>query len=294
MSSFRNAAGRWRAARVLVALAAATACLGAVVAYAATRSVGGHQKAHRAQTSERLWSPELIEAPPETTAASDPQIRFHVRPRNPSTQPAPGGPEPAEPETSTRRFQCRVDGSDWSACRSPYRLTGLVPGSHGFAVRVFNRENRAGEPVAISWQQIAVAATSSPPSPPPAPPKPDEPVAPKQFSIEALEEPENLYPGFPPTTIPVRIANPNSVPIEVTALSVAIGEAPAGCTTENFELTPAGVSPTEPVQVPANGSVDLPTATVEAPSIRMLNLPVNQDACQELQIPLVFSGEAQG
>jgi hypothetical protein len=293
MSPFSNAGGRWRAARVLVAMAAAMACLGAAVAYAATRPAGGHRQARQPQSSERLWTPELIEAPAETTSASEPQFRFHVKPRKPSTQPSTGGPEAAEPETPTRRFQCRVDGGDWIGCRSPYRLSGLAPGSHRFAVRVFNRENRVGEPVAVSWQQITVPVSDPPPLP--APPEPAEPVAPpKQFSIAALAEPENLYPGFPPTAIPVRITNPNSVPIEVTALSVAIGEAPATCAAENFELTPAGASPTEPVQVPAGGSVDLPTATVEAPSIRMLNLPVDQDACQELQVPLVFSGEAQG
>jgi hypothetical protein len=293
MSPFRNAAGPWRAARVLVALAAASACLGAVVAYAATRSNGGHHRGQKAPQQERLLRPELIEAPPEATEASDPQLRFHVQPRKPPIPPPPGGPEPAEPETSTRRFQCRVDGGDWAACRSPYRLAGLAPGSHRFAVRVFNRENRVGEPVAVSWQQIPRPRTSSPTAAAP-PAQPDEAAAPKQFSIEALEAPEDLFPGFPPTLIPVRITNPNSVPIEVTALNVAIGEAPAGCAAENFELTAAGVSPAEPVLVPAGGAVDLPTATAEAPSIRMLNLPVNQDACQELQIPLVFDGEAQG
>jgi hypothetical protein len=290
-SPFRNAAGRRRAARALVALAAATACLGAVVAYAATRSGGRHhQQGGSAERRERLLRPELIEAPPESTAVSDPQFRFRVRPRKPTAPPSPGGPEPAEPKTPSRRFQCRLDGGDWEPCGSPYRLTGLAPGPHRLAVRVFNRENRAGEPTAASWRQTSPPAAD----PPPAPPAPAEPAEPRRFSIEALAEPEDLYPGFPPTVIPVRITNPNQAPIEVTALSVAIGEAPAGCAAENFELTPAGVSPAEPLPVPASGSVELPTATVAAPSIRMLNLPVSQDACQEQRIPLVFGGEAQG
>jgi hypothetical protein len=46
--------------------------------------------------------------------------------------------------------------------------------------------------------------------------------------------------------------------------------------------------------VPAEGSASLPSATVSAPTIAMLNLPVNQDACQGVEIPLDFAGEAQG
>jgi hypothetical protein len=163
----------------------------------------------------------------------------------------------------------------------------LTPGSHRFAVRVFNRENRAGEPAGFSW------LIQTPPEPPRQPAQ-NPPAEPQQFSIEALREPEDLLPGFPPQSIPVRITNPNSVAIEVTEVTVAIGDAPADCPAENFELTPAGASPAEPVPVPPGSSVDLPAAGIEAPAIRMLDLPIEQDACQEAEIPLVFSGEARG
>ena len=46
--------------------------------------------------------------------------------------------------------------------------------------------------------------------------------------------------------------------------------------------------------MPAEGSASLPSATVSAPAIAMLNLPVNQDPCQGAEIPLDFVGEAQG
>jgi hypothetical protein len=229
--------------------------------------------------------PQLIETPPETTAISDPQFRFNVPPRSSAAAapPQPGQPAPG----STRRFQCRVDGSNWSECRSPYRLSGLAPGSHHFAVRVFNREERAGEASGFDWRQTAPEAAAAPPSR-------TEAIEPKPFSIVALADPEGLYPGLAPTPIPIRVTNPNDVAIEVTKISVTIGEAPASCPAENFELTAAGASAEDPLPVPANSSVDLPEAGFAAPAIAMIDLPVEQDACRGAEIPLVFSGEAQG
>ncbi len=300
-----TAVGRRRAARAIIALAAVTACLGAVVAYAATRSGGGKHgngggKVTKARHRERLLTPQLLETPPMSSSEDEPQFRFNVPPREPPEQ-SPEGGAGTEPATarrgSTRDFECRVDRDEWSACSSPYRPAALGPGSHRFAVRVYNREERVGETVDYSWQQIAATQAEAPQQPTPTPPPPapvEEPVPPKGFTIEALEEPEGLYPGLPPHPIPVRIGNPNPVPIEITSLTVAIGVAPDACAAENFELTPAGVSPEAPLTVPAEGSVDLPAAEVAAPSIQMLNLPVNQDACQELPIPLVFGGEAHG
>lgn len=312
MSPLLQAAGRRRAARVLFALAAATACLGAALALAATRPAGGEEpqalgenrvvkgvggsspgpgggvgpKRHR----ERLLRPQFLEAPPPSTEDANPTFRFHVPPRKaPDASPA-DGPDAPSLQGSTRRFQCRIDGDGWQDCKSPYRLSGLSPGEHRFAVRVFNRDGRLGETTETSWVQ------TSPPEPDIAvgPATGTETVEAKEFSIEALAEPEGLFPGFPPTPIPLRITNPNPVPIEVTALRVAIGDAPEGCGAANFELVPGAVSPSEPLQIPAGGSAELPTETIAAPSVRMLNLPVNQDACQEAQIPLIFSGEARG
>lgn len=310
MSPRRFATSRQRAARVLIALAAAAACLGAVVAYAASRSSGAHQglggrRAVQQPTAsvpgeeavlasrEALLRPQLIEAPPQTTSTGEPQFRFHVQPRKPAAAPAPEPEESGQPgRTSSRRFQCRLDGEDWSECRSPRRLTGLVPGSHHFAVRVFNREGRAGEAVDYEWRQTPPAIAVAPGTAVPV--AAGEAVEPQPFSIVALRQPENLYPGLPPTAIPVRIANPNDVAIEVTEIAVAVREAPANCRAENFELTPAGASPADPLLVPAGGSVDLPATGTAAPTIRMVDLPVEQDACRGAEIPLLFSGEAHG
>jgi hypothetical protein len=114
------------------------------------------------------------------------------------------------------------------------------------------------------------------------------------FSIELRGQLEELYPGHPHQQLALVISNPSSVPIEVTSLTVAIGAAPPSCPAENFALTQASVSPSSPLAVPANGSVELPTATVSAPSIGMHNLAVNQDPCRGVEVPIAFSGEARG
>lgn len=268
-------------------LAAVAACLGAALAYGATNRAAAPQ-------GERLLRPQLIEAPGATVTGDEVQLRFNVPPRT-SRAPAPAGEQPTEPRTSTRRFECRLDGGSWSRCASPYRLTGLAPGAHQFAVRVFNREGRPGEPARAAWRQIAAGAADAQGAAGVqgvTPEVRDQGEA-QQFSITALKQPEDLYPGLPATEIPVRIANPNPVPIEVTAVSVAVAEGSA-CGPENFATVPAAIAPAEPLRVPAEGSVDLPTESVQAPSIRMLDLPVNQDHCQGLSISLRFSGEARG
>lgn len=298
MSPRRIAAGRARAIKAILALAAASACLGAV-AYAATRpedpAAGlGRSKpigaapqhgadAPRGTGRERLLRPRFIEYPESISSLAEPQFRFHVPPRSqppdqppPGSSPSPGSGEPAP----SRRFQCRLDDGGWRVCGSPYRLGGLAPGGHAFAVRAFSRAGLAGPVASYSWRYVEPAE--------------QEQVDPKPFTIELSGELEHLYPGHPAQQVPVLIANPNSVPIEVTSLTVDVSGDPPNCSAENFALTPSSVSPTVPLTVPAGGSVDLPTEKIAAPSISMLNLPVNQDACRRTEVPLVFGGEAHG
>lgn len=294
MSPRRIAAGRARAIKAILALVAASACLGAV-AYAATRPedpVAGLGRSKPISAAPRhgagapggiggarLLRPRFIEYPESISSLADPQFRFHVPPRpQPPDQPSPspGYGEPAPP----RRFQCRLDDGGWKACGSPYRLGGLVPGTHTFAVRAFNRAGLAGPVASYAWRYSVPAG--------------QEQVDPKPFTIELRGELEHLYPGYPAQQVPVRIANPNPVPIEVTTLTVDISGDPPNCSVENFALTPSSVSPTAPLTVPAAGSVNLPTEKVAAPSISMLNLPVSQDGCRGTEVPLAFDGEAHG
>ena len=294
MSPGRIAVGRARAIRALLALIAVSACFGAV-AYAATRpehrapilaesKPAGVAPQHgvdapRGNGEEPLLRPRFIEYPEAISVVAEPQFRFHVPPRPRSLRPAPPGP--SGPPQPPRRFQCRLDGGGWRTCSSPHRLGGLSLEDHAFAVRAFNRAGRPGPAVGHSWRRAEPA------------PGGDQ-VDPKPFSIELSGQLEELYPGFPAQPVPVLIANPNPAPIEVTSLTVAIAGNPPGCSAENFSLTPSSASSAAPVRVPAGGSVSLPTATTSAPSISMLNLSVNQDACRGADIPLVFDGEAHG
>jgi hypothetical protein len=270
MSPSRIAAGRGRWLRAILALAIASACLGAV-AYAAIRP-------ERQASGERLLEARLLEVPAASSTAAEPQFRFHVPPRargdNPPLLPGSGGGR-----KSSRRFQCRLDNGRWETCSSPHRLGGLATGEHFLAVRAFNRDDRAGPAASYTWRQLA-------------PSSPAAEVDPKQFTIETPEAPHDLFPGDPAQAVPLLIANPNPVAIEVTSLTVAIAADSPACPAENFRLTQSSVSPAAPLTVPANGSVSLPTAA--APAIAMLNLPVNQDGCRSAEVPLVFSGEAHG
>lgn len=114
------------------------------------------------------------------------------------------------------------------------------------------------------------------------------------FSIELRGELAELFPGHPAQQVSLVVSNPNSEPIEITGLTVAIGDETPSCPAENFALTQSNVSPTTPLVIPADASLELPSAGISAPTIGMLNLPVNQDPCQGAEVPLVFSGEARG
>jgi hypothetical protein len=255
----------------LLALIVAVGCLGAV-AYAASRPAGGGAGSGAVAKGKRKRPPRprFIEVPSPTTIGSDAQFRFHVAPRSRPGPPQSGpGGEPRAP----RRFQCQLDNGGWSACGSPHVAVGLRPGTHAFAVRALGRRANPGRAARFSWQQ----------------------VEPKPFSIEPKGASKGMLPGDPPQPLPVLVVNSNSVPIEITSLTVAVAEDPPGCPGDpNFELIPASGSPSAPLAVPAGGSVSLPSATVSAPAIALRNLPVNQNACQGARVRLTFSGQAHG
>lgn len=105
----------------------------------------------------------------------------------------------------------------------------------------------------------------------------------------------NLMPGVA-TAIPLTLANPNGVPIFVTALTVTIApdSTPAGCSSaNNVQLTQSNASSADPITVPARGSVTL-TSAPRAPKITLLNLPgVNQDVCKNKSFALTYSGSSR-
>ncbi len=61
----------------------------------------------------------------------------------------------------------------------------------------------------------------------------------------------------------------------------------------NVAVTQSDVSATKPVRIAAGASVTLPSQGVAAPTIRMLNLSTNQDACKNATFSLSYNGSAR-
>jgi hypothetical protein len=279
--SARGSADR-RAIRVILALIAVSACLGAAAALA--RPGGGpglegrvtvtapRESAKSPEGEARPPRPSFVESPEATSALGETQLRFHIPPRSGRPQPQPPVPSPApSPAKPRRHFQCRFDGGEWHACRSPHRLGAVPPGAHAFAVRALTRSGVPGPVASYSWRQ----------------------VDPKPISIAAEDFDEALFPGRPRSAL-VTVVNPNDVPVEVTRLTVALASDPPGCPVESFRLIPSSASSDSPLALPAGESVALPSGSISAPAIEMLNLPVNQDACLGAKLDLVFEAEGRG
>jgi hypothetical protein len=104
--------------------------------------------------------------------------------------------------------------------------------------------------------------------------------------VPQLSGVDALFPGAPAVALPVRIENPNPVPILVTGLRVAATADPPECTrAENLSLAPASLSSAAPLRVPADGSASLPAPGLSPPTIQLRDLPVNQDACKNARFP---------
>jgi hypothetical protein len=255
------------AIRVLGALIAVSGCLVAVAYAAKLPHLGGKAVAptsHPAAVSAGKQRPKMNTRPPR------PRIGHH--------------PEAVSTTTTAKftftaagrglRFQCRLDRGRWRSCRSTITYAGLGAGNHSFSVRTQAR--RGGRSAASVFRWVL--------------------VEPKPFSIEPqLGDLADLFPGAGAIALPVRLSNPNSVPIVVTSVRVGVSADPPGCeSAANVELTPSSAASSAPLTLPAGGSVTLPAAGISAPAIALRDLPVNQDACQGAEFPLVFSGEAHG
>jgi hypothetical protein len=172
-------------------------------------------------------------------------------------------------------FQCSIDRRAWRHCASPlsYRRLGL--GEHLFRVRALDPPAIPSPVTRFDWHVTA-------------------PQIVKDFSIAVAEVVGGpLYPGAPPQAVRVTLVNPNDVSIFLTSLTLTVPGGPAGCdSATNLRLTQSDVSGDAPVEIPANGSVTLPTQGRSAPTIQLLNLPVNQDACQNAHLPLSLNGSA--
>jgi hypothetical protein len=173
------------------------------------------------------------------------------------------------------RFRCSLDAGAWRACASPISYRGLGIGEHRFRVRAIDPPGRPSPIAPFDWSVVRQLGE-------------------KSFSISAGGITGGLlYPGAAPQAIHITLANPNDVPIFVTSLSVTVPSGPAGCdSATNIRLVQSEVSSAAPIAIPAHGSIALPAQGHAAPSIQLVNLPVNQDACQNARFPLSFTGSA--
>jgi hypothetical protein len=171
------------------------------------------------------------------------------------------------------RFQCRITGA-WRACSSPMSYRRLSVTKHHFQVRAIDPPGRPSPVARFDWRIVTQAIES--------------------FSIGAGEVVGGLlYPRAAPQAISVTLANPNGISIFVTSVTVTVPSGPAGCdSATNVSLTQSNVSSVAQVKILAHGSLTLPAQGRTAPTIQLLDLPVNQDACQSARFPLRFTGSA--
>jgi hypothetical protein len=173
-------------------------------------------------------------------------------------------------------FQCSLDGNRWKACRSPASYRGLSLAEHWFRVRALDPPARPSVAAGLFWRVLAAEESG------------------KDFSISAeTSAGAALFPGAPPQTIPITLTNPNDTPIFVTSVTVTVLSSPPGCdAASNIRLIQSNVSEAAPVEIQARGSRRLPAQGRTAPTIQLVDLAVNQDACQKASFPLRFTGSS--
>jgi hypothetical protein len=97
-------------------------------------------------------------------------------------------------------------------------------------------------------------------------------------------------PGAKPAPLALRLSNSSDVRRYVTRLTVAVRGSPARCrAAANLRIVQANASGRHPIRVPEGGSVILPAQGVSAPTIQLVNRPVNQDGCKGARFPLRFT-----
>lgn len=167
-------------------------------------------------------------------------------------------------------LRCRIDRRPLRDCGDSVVYRGVRVGAHTFFVQAVRR-GRAVAHAGFAWTVLE----------------------PKPFTVSPrLDAIGPLYPGTAPTPIPVVVSNPNPIAITVTSLRVSAGGGAAGCgAAANLALTAPALGSGK-LRIAAHGSVSLPNAAVAAPTIALRDLAVDQDACQEANFDLAFSGSA--
>ncbi len=172
-------------------------------------------------------------------------------------------------------LQCSIDRRSWRKCSSHISYDTLTTGEHHFQVRAIDPPAIPSPVTHFNWLVAAPPASES-------------------FAItfdEVVGGP--LYPGATPQTIRLTLVNPHDTPIFITSLNVSVPGGPPGCDpATNLSLLQSNVSSVAPLAIGAHDSLTLPAQGYSAPTIGLLNLPINQDACRNALFPLNFTGTA--
>ncbi|MCW3032919.1 MAG: putative internalin [Solirubrobacterales bacterium] len=203
-------------------------------------------------------APALLSGPETTTTAKSATFAFT------DTESAAG-------------FQCSRDKAKFKRCTSPLLYPSNSRGAHVFRVRATDAAGNLSTAATYSWTVVkAVKATPG-----------------KPFTVTGNAS-GPLAPGISSPLL-VTLHNPNSVPITLTALEVAVaaGSSNPGCDgPANLAVTQPDISATNTVSVPAGGQLTLPSGSVHAPSVLMKDLSTNQDACKNASFTFTYSGSA--
>lgn len=194
-------------------------------------------------------------------------------------------------------WKCQLDGGGYTPCSSPKTYTLLPPGTHVFDVEPIDQVGNVGAFNEWKWTISGLSGSGM------------------NFSVSISNGPlPALYPGGTADKIDLKLSNPNTLPVYVTSLTVALSSvvkstsAPANlpCGTGDFTITQLGAGAnlsSNPIMIPAQGSTTLSAAGLNSylPTISMKDRhdvhpgdgSGNQDGCENATLNFSFGGSAQ-
>jgi hypothetical protein len=201
-------------------------------------------------------APALTQTPPAQTISTTAPFEWTA------SDPPPG--------SGVLGYVCRLDEGFYWPCSSPKAYGGLAVGTHTFSVRAVDWAGNLSAATSYTWEVVEEGLS---------------------FTI-AGDADGLLYPGTW-RNLALRISNPNSEDIFVTALTVTVTNEPDGCPSgANVEVQQSSVAPSvNEMQVPA-GAVDWPVPPAFQPRIRLMETGANQEDCQGDQFQLDYAGSA--
>jgi hypothetical protein len=169
-------------------------------------------------------------------------------------------------------FKCSIENGAFASCpasggyQAHYIVDVSNDGTHQFAVRAYDTAGNYGQ-TSYSWKVL--------------------------HAVNVVADGDAvglLYSGGPTRTIALTLHNPNNFPVTINAITVTVSSSPLGCPAAASGSNPANVdlqqsnvgngpSP-QTVTVPANSNLTLPSGTATAPTIRLVDTGLDQQACK--------------